>query len=109
LSEKPKKPKVVSMCGREIDLLAANEHPAALEARAAKEQLAHWSLRASRYIALFVLDDGELAFCGSMDDAATTLQFAATLHRLAADVAHAEMTGLIPHYVGANTDGEVGK
>lgn len=105
-TDKPAPPKVVSMCGRAIDLTANVEPPAAIEARRAKEQLAHWSTQTARYVALILCDDGRLAFCGSMDSPAETLQYAATLHRYATDMAHLDLTGEAPAYGDPEDDPE---
>jgi hypothetical protein len=107
LSDKPQKDKVVSLCGRPIDLTKVAQPPEALEAARAKEQLAHWSPRVKRYIALFQTDDGEFAFCGSMDSPAVTLQWGASLYRFAQDMAHIDLTGEAPSYEeGEIIDGE---
>jgi hypothetical protein len=96
--EKPTRSKVVSMCGRELPVGGAL-HPRAAEAKETREQLIHWSTKATRYVALFELEDGSLAYCGSMDDVGVALQYATTMHRLAQDQSHHALTGERPQMV----------
>lgn len=82
--ETPKqKAKVVSMCGRPVEPgPGEGEDGHDPEAAAARRQLTHWAATSTRYVGLFLSDDG-IAFASSSEDPGVILSMVTLLKQRA--------------------------
>lgn len=83
MSDEKTKAKVVSMCGRPIEPPPSEgEDGHDPEAAAAKRQLTHWANTCTRYVGLFLSEDG-IAFASSSEDPGAILTMVTLLKQRA--------------------------